>query len=118
MMAYLSAQEFPPEDDQNFNEFFACTWKKQGYQFRNGRLNYNALERMIYSSLKEQAGTNRSAIKLARHMANIAVDECKNKGGNSHGQMAIRMQNCMYKELLRIAEESRYVNNSENSKIW
>lgn len=104
-MAFLSTQEFPPDDNSDCNRFYGCFWKKQGFQDERGQINYSALEGETFNFLCQQVDSSEDSMAFARYLARKSVDDCKHTTGASDGQKAIRFHNCIYRRLFVLLKE-------------
>ncbi|KAF2896164.1 hypothetical protein ILUMI_10011 [Ignelater luminosus] len=98
----LNKQFITPEDNDDFNNFVECYWKKKGIQHQNGEIDFHKLDELLLIELLKEYGTgiDESASIVAQIFEN-ALSACKQRciRGKSHGQTAVKVQNCIAREV-------------------
>lgn len=101
---FLNKQFITPEDNEDFNNFLGCYWKKKGIQRENGEIDFHQLDELLLMQLLKEYGTgiDETATIVAEIFEN-ALTACKLKciRGKSHGQTAVKVQNCIAREVQR-----------------
>lgn len=95
----LNNKAIGPEDDQDFNNFLACFWKKKGYLKQNGEVDFERLKTTIIDVFKEILGGDNFGSSIGNSVAAATVDKCRDVTGTSHGQTASKVQNCIVNKL-------------------
>lgn len=95
----LNSKSIGPEDDEGFNKFLECFWKKKGYQKEDGQIDFEYLKSTIIEVICEILGGDNSDSCVGSSVAAETVDKCRNVTGNSHGQTASKVQNCIVNKL-------------------
>ncbi|KAF2895955.1 hypothetical protein ILUMI_10218 [Ignelater luminosus] len=94
-----------PIDNEAYNEFTECSWKKQGLVTDAGEVNWDAIDNVILEAVKEDAEKNKSdseeqvAALLAGGLIKGLIDNCRNEHGNSNAQTFVKVQNCIGTQL-------------------
>jgi len=107
-MKTLEATAVTPEDDIDYNNFLACSWQKAKIlNLSNGEINYQNLKSLL-GQVPEQALVDASAYTIERERKLLfeAIDYCEARGtkGESYGQTAVKLQNCIMNKLKEAVE--------------
>lgn len=84
---------FLQEGNSQLNEFVACSWKKSGYLNENSSLNADEIKTWLERDLIRALGKENMTV-------NEIIDPCKNVTGRNVGDTAIKVYNCMNRNLL------------------
>lgn len=101
-MSKLDEQEIGPENDGEYHEYVACAWKKAKLQYENGRIDYGALRNHLEKSVASQlADEKKSVVAAGKRKVRKAITYCQQHppGGNSHGQIVVKLLNCIMEKL-------------------
>lgn len=91
-----------PENHEGFNSFRACYFKRKGYQNEDGDILYENLKDALGAAILNEAGTSATAAKVFSHLIALQiVNSCKYIRGESHGDTAVKVQNCMIRNYRR-----------------
>ncbi|XP_017783683.1 PREDICTED: uncharacterized protein LOC108567616 [Nicrophorus vespilloides] len=88
-------------DDQKYKEFLFCSYKKQGYQKKNGDIVYDEIKSFLSSFYSKEE-------------TDYAVDNCKGLTYIRPEEMSFNTMKCILKNLLeveRMKAQKKYVNN-------
>ncbi|XP_031329625.1 uncharacterized protein LOC116160542 [Photinus pyralis] len=98
------SDKFLPENDTQFNLFFFCYWKSIEFQNEDGTFNSDKIvKRISTAARKHYGGKPDDNTPIGVEIRTQAVFSCKNiPAGESHGQTALRMTNCIDKHLFAI----------------
>lgn len=88
-------QLYMPEYNEQLNKFIECTWIKDGYIDTNGKINFEKFTLYVKSAYMEAVGM----AELAEAFSKDTVSYCRNTEGNSPGQLAVKLLNCILKRL-------------------
>lgn len=89
----LGSRKPLPLDNQAFSDFTECSWKKQGLLKANGQINWDEVHQVILGGLEEESKTNTK--QAVDNIARGIIDPCRNVRGNTLGQTAIKVWNCL-----------------------
>lgn len=90
------------ENHDDFNDFRACYFKRKGYQNEDGEVLYENLKEALGRAIIMEAGTKTTAAKVFSHLIALQiVNSCKYIKGESHGDTAVKVQNCMMRNYRR-----------------
>ncbi|KAF2895951.1 hypothetical protein ILUMI_10214 [Ignelater luminosus] len=87
-----------PIDNQKFNEFTECSWKKQGLIKKDGTINWDEIHEVILGGVEEKQGRNKNK-QAAENAARRLVNPCRNITGTTRGQTAVKIHNCLDNQL-------------------
>lgn len=102
----LGLQQINPENDDEYNKFLECSWKKVKLQDDNGRIDYDALwkhvEELATSTLRN---VEEAYVEAVKQVTRGAVTYCQQNpsGGTSHGQIIVKTCNCVMKKFNEFA---------------
>ncbi|KAF5298668.1 hypothetical protein FQA39_LY11744 [Lamprigera yunnana] len=86
---------YMPEHDVDFNKFTECTWKQQGLLDVKGDVIWTAFKFYVKGAYMDAVGI----ADLADFFAEDTTSHCKDVKGNSPGQIAVKLMNCIVKRL-------------------
>ncbi|KAF2892514.1 hypothetical protein ILUMI_13658 [Ignelater luminosus] len=91
----LSKNDILPEDNDKFNNFVYCYWKKLDVIDENGVINVPQIKIMIPHLIRDRYPN--ISENDAAELADRAVAECKGKTStaNSFGQSCVQLRNCV-----------------------
>lgn len=80
-----------PADNQKYKDFLACSYKRQGFQMSNGKINYDNINDFLsrYYSISD--------LKV--------LDRCKSTTGDNDGERAFNAVVCIMDNLKSIQEK-------------
>ncbi|KAF5304920.1 hypothetical protein FQR65_LT00804 [Abscondita terminalis] len=99
--------KFLPETDVDFNSFQFCHWNARNLQDINGNLNYDEIAECIQEYPRSEYGANADDDEpIGLKIALEAIEMCRHiPKGESHGQTAVKVQNCIDKHIMELVEK-------------
>ncbi|KAF2883483.1 hypothetical protein ILUMI_22692 [Ignelater luminosus] len=107
----IDDEDGAPEDDDQYNRFTECYWKKMELQYDNGKIDYDALRRFTQQAATEDLKDgDEEVVLMVKQLVRRAVNYCRDNPaeGNSHGQIAVKTQNCIVQTLSEITKDQKY----------
>ncbi|KAB0804188.1 hypothetical protein PPYR_01158 [Photinus pyralis] len=103
------SSRFLPEDDDVFNTYLHCYWKARNFQNEKGILDFdNIMESIQFFPRKHFGGRPNDDSPIGVEIAAAAIEDCKHvPGGESHGQTAVKMQNCIDRRMMELVEKEK-----------
>ncbi|KAF2894335.1 hypothetical protein ILUMI_11838 [Ignelater luminosus] len=93
----LDDQVITPENDNQYNSYLECAWKKVKFQDANGRIDYDAVADHLLETVVEVLAVEEDVklnIKL-RTLKSITYCQQNPPGGVNHGQIIVKLINCI-----------------------
>ncbi|KAF2881568.1 hypothetical protein ILUMI_24603 [Ignelater luminosus] len=98
----IARRELISEQNAYYNGFLFCSWKKYEYQTKKGVVVYDTIERSLRDALVSEVGSTGPGINLSKIEAKNIVNHCRNITENTPGRTAIKVQNCILKQIQHI----------------
>lgn len=93
----IRGQEVIAEDDPKYFHFAECFWKNLGVFKDDGDWNLELLNHLLVDSIRMSNWEG----KYHKQVASMVADTCRKVDGPSVGIKAIRMENCLNKNLIK-----------------
>lgn len=101
------------ERKTNLARFFECSFKKKGYQYLNGELNFQKFGKRLAKTFKTYY-----TVKKSKTFSKNCVDNCKySEMGITHGLTVIKFLNCVLKEIPKIYRKNSPIKNQDNFRM-
>ncbi|KAF5304874.1 hypothetical protein FQR65_LT07891 [Abscondita terminalis] len=92
--------------DATYGDYLSCLWKYKKLQFQNGQINFTLLKELISDGVKVGVDVTDIPLSNAENLADEIMTQCKDVSGNTNGQKAVKMRNCLYGKLLYQRKEN------------
>jgi len=89
-----------PEDNEEFNQYFGCIWKRKRIIDNKGEVNRNALR----SYLADLFSMGQEITPVQNLLVDDVMDHCENIQGSDHGLTAVKIHNCVLDRLYKLVE--------------
>ncbi|KAF2885377.1 hypothetical protein ILUMI_20775 [Ignelater luminosus] len=89
-------QDFYPEDNQDFTNVLTCSWKKAEIIDKDENLDVDKLRQFLVDNFAKVQGSN---YLIATLVAADALHHCEHVKGQSRGDIAVKMSNCILRKL-------------------
>ncbi|KAF5275440.1 hypothetical protein FQA39_LY06897 [Lamprigera yunnana] len=98
---------FLPENDVDFNSFLFCHWNERGLQDINGNFHFDKIVECIQEFPRSEFnGRAGDQTPIGSKIAVAATELCKHTPkGDNHGQTAVKLQNCIDKNIMELVEK-------------
>nr|CAI5844055.1 unnamed protein product [Callosobruchus analis] len=80
-----------PSEDDKYKDFLACSFKKQGFQASNGKMQFEHVKDFLtrYYTMNDLK----------------AIDECKSVKAETHGEIAYESMKCIMRKLVTLVQK-------------
>jgi len=92
------------EDNPFYNQFITCSWKMYEYQTKQGNIMFDSIEMVLKDALIREVDATGPGINLSKIAAKKIVNECRDVHGYTAGHIAVKVQNCILKQLQHFAQ--------------
>lgn len=90
------SQDFYPENNQDFTNVLTCSWKKAEIIDKNANLDLDKLRQFLVDNFAKVQGSN---YLIATLVAADALHHCEHVKGQTEGDIAVKMSNCILRKL-------------------
>ncbi|KAF5298659.1 hypothetical protein FQA39_LY11735 [Lamprigera yunnana] len=84
-----NVQPLIPVENKEMGKFFACYWKKLGYQKENGEIDYIKLSEAVHDDLKGRFYSD------CLHIVAFVVDNCRKSVEENDDLKVLKLWNCL-----------------------
>lgn len=95
-IANAFAQNYFPEDSEDLKKVLSCAWKKEGIMDKDGNIISEKFRRFLVENFRKAEGSN---YIIAAMVAADTMHYCGNVQGNSPGETAVKLSNCVLRRV-------------------
>ena len=90
-----------PDDNDSFNLFYGCIFKRKGIVDYDGKINVANLRTYLINLFS----LNQAIAPSQKKLVESSIQECENINGNNYGQKSVRIHNCIMNKLHNTVKE-------------